>query len=749
SSSPHMDNAVTEIFVFLSSIIAALDQFELLHFIQLCEGILFKLTVLFPQSPHLKNLFTASIIRNRCFCSLHISEAENDVYLHVKHLTALQVLNIFSSILSFISSLLKYLFFPSRRVPCPLTPSSYLVRDPHPCVPPTHLPRPSGPRATPPRPTPAPTAIRPRARTRLERRARSQLHTHSTYSSDCLVLSLALSLSYFLFALVYPDALAARDRCSESNGSSTALIHTYIYVRARAWERKGKEGKVEKEEGGETPEFLARKGLFPVIRPGKGSEGKQRLEAFEWFEDLLRLWQASQLVCLRRNIWIGYPDSRDEISAIKTEYKVPCNSETIYGSFEFIALLPVARRRRVAAINSGELRGIIRRKTSMAGINEALMTRKGTRDNTSALGLRHWKPEAPLEPSVISKVHPQVQGSVPSRFSMRATDISQNSRASEDSQNCHDVVSFVNTFTTKSLESYIVTGSCLTMIGDGRFFELFKYERSIDSVSFLDVYHGLEENSTVFSMWKISLGLIGHNLSGAVAGCVKISGPETLRNENGRNWERTRSLQVKQPTTPLRATRARAASWQLLKPRSRKALVYPDQTPSVSVCPTARGPLSLIHNYRARPGHEPSSKDTKGKLLARCAHLVRERPADGRQAEGALSALQSIRGESLSISYFVATVASLCMSFVERVLPPAEQMHVNIRGIEGRDEWLLSFRSCKQAAALGKINFPFHSAEWMEQGALLRDGFMGIESEEGCARLMRNNEFPGKQESAI
>ena len=63
---------------------------------------------------------------------------------------------------------------PSRRVPCPLTPSSYLVRDPHPCLPPTHLPRPSGPRATPPRPTPAPTAIRPRARTRLERRARSQ-----------------------------------------------------------------------------------------------------------------------------------------------------------------------------------------------------------------------------------------------------------------------------------------------------------------------------------------------------------------------------------------------------------------------------------------------------------------------------------------------------------------------------------------------------------------------------------------------
>lgn len=33
--------------------------------------------------------------------------------------------------------------------------------------------------------------------------------------------------------------------------------------------------------------------------------------------------------------------------------------------------------------------------------------------------------------------------------------------------------------------------------------------------------------------------------------------------------------------------------------------------------------------------------------------------------------------------------------------------------------------------------------------ALLWYDFMGIESEEGCARLMRSNEFLGKQESEI
>lgn len=59
---------------------------------------------------------------------------------------------------------------PPSGVPCPLTPSSYLVRDPHP-LPPTQLPRPSGPRATPPR---APPLRQPRARTRLERRASSR-----------------------------------------------------------------------------------------------------------------------------------------------------------------------------------------------------------------------------------------------------------------------------------------------------------------------------------------------------------------------------------------------------------------------------------------------------------------------------------------------------------------------------------------------------------------------------------------------
>ncbi|KYN08778.1 Eukaryotic peptide chain release factor subunit 1 [Cyphomyrmex costatus] len=109
SSAPRMDKVSATIAVFFSSIIAALTQFELLHLPQLCDGMRFRLTVRLPQSAHLKNLLTASITCNGCRCSLHMSDAENAMYLHSVHFTALQlilkVLIIFSSILSLASKI--------------------------------------------------------------------------------------------------------------------------------------------------------------------------------------------------------------------------------------------------------------------------------------------------------------------------------------------------------------------------------------------------------------------------------------------------------------------------------------------------------------------------------------------------------------------------------------------------------------------------------------------------------------------